>query len=147
MILMMPILLHQGIWITQEGKQLNVPCPMPSRYQEASRTGEPFRLPKGCILQSPVVAYNPSKWLELMARTDQLIEHDRAVTEQYKSCNLEIIECTKDLLDNADECIALVESASTSLKCPAPRPCPDWGNRAIGAVTAGAICVGLQFVR
>ena len=82
-----------------------------------------------------------------MARTDQLIEHDKAVTEHYESCTREMIECSKDLLDTADECVSLVESVSTSLKCPTPRPCPAWGDRALGAVTAGALCVGLQFVR
>ena len=145
--LVLPILLHQGVWTTQSGKELTVPCPVRSKYQEAARTGEPFRLPRGCILQESVVAYDPAKWLELMARTDQLAEHDQAVTEQYETCTKDIIECTKDLLDNADECVALVESVSSSLKCPAPRPCPAWGNRALGAVTAGALCVGLQFVR
>ena len=143
----LPILLHQGVWTAQNGKEITVPCPVRAKYQEAARTGEPFRLPRGCILQESVVAYNPAKWLELMARTDQLIEHDKAVTEHYETCTREMIACSKDLLDTAYECVSLVESVSTSFRCPAPRPCPDWGNRAIGAVTAGALCAGFQLVR
>jgi hypothetical protein len=145
--LVLPILLHQGVWTTQNGKEITVPCPVRARYQEAARTGEPFRLPRGCMLQESVVAYNPAKWLELMAQTDQLIEHDKAVTEHYESCTRDMITCSKDLVDAADECVTLLESASTALKCPTPRPCPAWGDRALGAVTAGALCVGLQFVR
>ena len=145
--LVLPILFHQGIWTTQDGKEMTVPCPVRSKYQEAARTGEAFRLPRGCIIQESVVAYNPEKWLGLMARTDQLIEHDKAVTEHYESCTREMIQCSKDLLNTADECVSLVESVSTSLKCPAPRPCPIWGDRAIGAVTAGALCAGLQIMR
>ena len=145
--LVFPILIHQGIWTTREGKEITVPCPVGKKYEEAARTGEPFRLPRGCMIQESVVAYNPEKWLEIMARIDQTIEHDRAVTDQYEACTKDIIECTKDLLETADECVTLVESVSTSFKCPAPRPCPKWGNRAIGAVTAGALCAGNQLVR
>ncbi len=147
MFLVLPILLHHGVWVTQAGQEINVPCPDRAKYREAARTGEAFRLPRGCIIQDPVVAYNPEQWLTAMARTDALEAHDQVVSEHYDECSKELLDCTKDIASAADECVGLVESASSAIRCPTPRPCPAWGDRAIGAVTAGALCVGLSLTR
>ena len=142
----LPLLMYTGTWITLEGEKKLVPCPTREQHVASIKVGEPFRLPQGCVVQEPVVAYGPQRSVEVRARFDDATTRVEYLQTKYEDVNAELLTCREEAVDVADECVTLVTDTANSLTCPKIE-CSVWGDRAIGALVSGAFCTGFMLSR